>query len=73
MPIARLLADANFTPEQRHVLELAFSQALSKLNLVDRNDPICDIVARKVIEIASSGVTDAIAIAEMAFRQLGGL
>ena len=73
MPITRLLADADFTPEQRHVLELAFSHTLSKLNLVDRNDPICDMVARKVIEIASSGATDAIAIAETAFRQLGGL
>lgn len=41
------------------------------LELVDRDDPICEIVARKIIEIASSGVTNAVAIAEIAFRQLG--
>jgi hypothetical protein len=40
------------------------------LNLVDRNDPICEIVARKVIEIGSRGASDAVAIAEIAYRQL---
>jgi hypothetical protein len=54
-----------------HVLKLAFKHTLRKLNLVDRNDPICDIVARKVIEIEATGATDAIAIPEMVVRQLG--
>jgi len=38
--------------------------------LVDRNDPVCEIVARKVIEVGASGVTNASAIAQIAFRQL---
>ncbi|WP_271587088.1 hypothetical protein [Bradyrhizobium sp. CCBAU 53415] len=63
-------ANINLTPEQRHVLELAFNRTLRKLNLVDRNDPICEIVARKVIEIEATGVTNAVAISEIAFRQL---
>jgi L-serine deaminase len=54
--------NSNLTPEERH--------ALGKLGLVDRNDPICEMVARKVIEIGATGVTDAVAIAEMAVRQL---
>ncbi|PWT90825.1 MAG: hypothetical protein C5B56_04810 [Proteobacteria bacterium] len=58
------------TPEQRHVLELAFRRTLRKLNLVDRNDPICEIVARKVIEVGATGVTNAVAISEIAFREL---
>ena len=70
MPISRLLMNSNLTPEERHVLELAFSNALGKLGLVDRNDPICEMVARKVIEIGATGVTDAVAIAQMAVRQL---
>ena len=68
--IAHLLTNSNFTPEQRHVLELAFNNTLRKLNLVDRNDPICEFVARKVITIRESGTTNAIAIAEIATRQL---
>jgi hypothetical protein len=70
MPITRLLADGNFTAEQRQALELAFNSTLRKLNLVDRNDPICEIVARKIIQIAKSGVTSAVAIAETAYNEL---
>ena len=71
MPINRLLLDVDLTPEQRHVLTLAFEHTLRKLDLVDRNDPICEIVARKIIEIAANGATSAVAIAEIAFGQLG--
>ena len=70
MPITRLLTDSYFTPEQRQVLELAFNSTLRKLNLVDRNDPICEMVARKIIEIGAAGVTNAVAISEIAFREL---
>jgi hypothetical protein len=70
MPITPLLTKSEFTPEQRHVLELAFNDTLRKLNLVDRNDPICEIVARKVIEIGSSGASNALAITQIAVRQL---
>jgi hypothetical protein len=70
MPITRLLEGSTFTPDQRHVLELAFKNTLCRLNLVDRSDPICEIVAHKIIEIAASGATNAVAIAEIAFRQL---
>jgi len=65
-----LLADSNFTPEQRHVLELAFNHTVRKLNLVNRNDIVCEIVARKVIEIGSSEASNAVAITEIAFGQL---
>ena len=71
--MTRLLTDSDFTPEQRHVLELAFNNTLRKLNLVDRNDPICETVARKVIEIEATGVTNAVAISEIAFKQLDPL
>ena len=71
MPISRLLKTTDLTSEQKHVLELAFNQTLRKLNLVDRNDPICEMVARKVIAIGESGVTSAAAIAEMAIKHFG--
>jgi hypothetical protein len=68
LPITRLLSDIDLTPEQRHVIELAFNDALGKLHLVDRNDPISEMIARKVIEISSSGINDASAISETAVR-----
>jgi hypothetical protein len=71
MPITRLLTESDFTPEQRHILELAFNATLRKLDLVDRNDPICEMVARKIIQIGATGITNAVAISEMAFKQIG--
>ena len=71
MPITALIsANTKLTPKQWHILELAFNRTLRKLNLVDRNDPICAIVARKIVEIEATGVTNAIEISEIAFRQL---
>jgi hypothetical protein len=38
---------------------------------VDRNDPICEIVARKVIEIDVAGTHNPEEIAKLAVKQLG--
>jgi len=38
------------TPEEIELLNKAFNHALNLLGVVDRNDPLCDMVARKVIE-----------------------
>jgi hypothetical protein len=70
MPIARLLANSDVSLEQRSVLESAFAATLRKLNLVDRNDPICEMVARKVMEIAAAGGKSAAEISEIACTQL---
>jgi hypothetical protein len=71
MPIGKLLATGDFTPEQRHVFELAFNNTLRKLGLVDRNDPICEMVAKKILEIGvTSGRSNAVAITELAVRHL---
>ncbi len=70
MPVNRLLPDS-LTPEQRHVLETAFASTLRQLYLVDRNDPICEIVAAKLIDIHKRGVTNAVALTEMTIREIG--
>jgi hypothetical protein len=38
---------------------------------VDRNDPICEIVARKVIEVDVAGTHNPEEIAKLAVKQLG--
>ncbi|WP_143130579.1 hypothetical protein [Bradyrhizobium arachidis] len=70
MPISRLIANIDLTREQEHVLELAFNHALRKLDLVDRSDPICDLVAKRMIGIHRRGVSDAVALAEMTVREI---
>jgi hypothetical protein len=72
MPIRRLLKDDKFEPEQVAVLTRAFDLALNALYLIDRDDPICEIVARKVIEVGTDGIHDPREIAKTAVKQLGG-
>jgi hypothetical protein len=70
MPIRRLLKDAKFEPDEVAVLTRAFELALSALYLVDRDDPVCEIVARRVIEIGTNGIHDPREIAEAAVQRL---
>src|SRR5262245_61296514 len=53
MPINRLLKDKH-TPEEIELLNKAFNHALNLLGVIDRNDPLCDMVARKVIEAGTT-------------------
>ena len=70
MPIDRLLQNGQLEPAAQKALRLAFFRALRLLGLVDRNDPVCEIVACKIMEIAATGTSDLIAISDIAVRQL---
>jgi hypothetical protein len=70
MPINRLFREGKIKPEEVERLNRAFTFALSALSLVDRNDPICEIVAHKVIEIDAAGTHDPEEIARLAVKQL---
>jgi hypothetical protein len=69
MPINRFLAKDKLQPEQIERLNKAFDLALRSLG-VDRNDPTVDIVAEKILEIATTGIRDPREIADTAIRQL---
>ena len=71
MPINRLFRDGKIKPEDVERLNRAFTFTLSALSLVDRNDPICEIVARKIIELDATGTHDPKEIAKQAAKQLG--
>ena len=68
MPIQKLLATGEFTAEQQNACALAFHSTLGRLGLVDRNDPLCEMIARKIIEIEASGTGSAAAITELALK-----
>jgi len=71
MLINRLLNGSKLEPEQVERLIRALSMTLKSLHLVDRDDPVCEIVARKVIEIDKAGTHDPQEIAKLAAKQLG--
>ena len=71
MPIYRLLQNSPLGPEEIKVLADAHERTLRKLNLVDRNEPIAELIARKVIELGQRGVSDAKQLVELAIKELG--
>ena len=71
MPINRLLKKDKRTPEEIERLNEAFNHALNLLGVVDRNDPFCDMVTRKVIEVRATGISEPREIAEMAVARIG--
>jgi hypothetical protein len=64
MPINRLLAGSKLGPEEIKRLNTAYICALRSLSLVDRNDPLTEMVARKIIEISATE-SDPIKISQM--------
>jgi hypothetical protein len=67
MPIIRLLQNASFGPDEIKVLVRAFEEALGTLR-VDRDDPISDALAKKIIELAQQGERDPILLRQHAVR-----
>ena len=65
MPINRLLAGSKLEPEEIARLNAAYSHALRSLSLVDRNDPLTEMLARKIIELGATE-TDPAKISQLA-------
>lgn len=70
MTLRRLLRGSSVPPETVAQLNVAYGKTLRALNLVDRDDPVSEIVARRVIEIANAGVSDPSQICRLAVEQL---
>jgi len=56
--IYRLLQNRAFEPEDIERMSVAYEAALQVLRLANRSDPITQIVAERIIEIAQTGVRD---------------
>jgi hypothetical protein len=66
MPIRKYISDnESFDPEHLDVLNQAFTAALMKLGLNGRNDPIVQMVARRIITAAVAGERDPERLAEI--------
>jgi hypothetical protein len=71
MPIYRLLQNSPFGPDEIKVLTDAYERTLRKLSLIDRNDPIAEIIAKKIIELGQRGVRQTEQLIELAMKELG--
>ena len=71
MPISRLLTRYCLGPEDIELLNDAFERTLRALHLVDRADPLTELVAKKIIEVGQGDIRDPAQISKLAIKGLG--
>lgn len=71
MALARLLQNSAFGPDEIRCITTAYEDALRVLGLVNRTDPVTEIVAKKIIEIAQTGERDPLRIRARTIADLG--
>ena len=70
MPINRMLDSAAFDPAAVTALTNAYEEACAALRLIDRTDPLAEVVAKKIIEHARRGERDPNRLREAVLRDL---
>jgi len=58
MPIKKFIPGATFEPETIKNMTTAFERLRLILNLENLDDPMVEIIAKKVISLASQGISD---------------
>ena len=71
MAIYRLIANGSFGPAEIKAMAAAYEAALLELRLVDREDPITEIVAVDIVNIASMGERNPAIIKDRALNSIG--
>ena len=69
--MAILLKNLQIRPEEASNLAAAYELVLLALDLKDRDDPITELIAKKILEIGQRGVRDAQQISTIAIEELG--
>jgi hypothetical protein len=70
MAIYRLIANGTFGPEEIKAMTAAYEAALLDLRLVDRDDPLTEIVACAILSITSKGERDPTTIKDRALNAI---
>ena len=71
MAIYRLLQNSAFAPEDIAPLVAAYEHCLRILKLSDRSDPVTELVAKKIIELAQTGIRDSGLLGRLPLREIG--
>jgi hypothetical protein len=70
MTIHRLIQSLSFDQDDIERLSAAYEDALRALHISDRDDPINEIIAQRIIEGARAGVRDPNDLSKMAIKDL---
>jgi hypothetical protein len=70
MAIYRLLQHHSLGPKEVCRITEAYEQALRILCVQDRDDPLTEMIAKKIIKIAQAGIEDPAQISALAIKEL---
>ena len=71
MPIYRLLQEAAFEADEIRRMTAAYEAALELVRLVDRQDALTELIARKIIDVYRAGEHDPPRLCARALTELG--
>lgn len=71
MAIYRLIAGGTFGPDEIKAMAAAYEGALIDLQLIDRNDPLTELIAKAIVNVTATGERDPEKIKERALNALG--
>jgi hypothetical protein len=70
MTLHRLIQNLAFNQDDVERLAAAYEEALLALHISDRDDPINQVIAQRIIEGARAGVCDPNTLCQMAIKDL---
>ncbi|MCP1761967.1 hypothetical protein [Bradyrhizobium japonicum] len=70
MAIYRLLQNSGMKPDEVSCITAAYERALRTLCVKDRDDPLTEMIAKKIIKIAQTGILDPAQISALAIKEL---
>jgi hypothetical protein len=70
MTVHRLIQNSAFNQDDIERLSSAYEDALRALHISDRDDPINQIIAQRIIEGARAGVRDPVDLCAVAIKDL---
>jgi hypothetical protein len=70
MPLTPYLEGAVFDPKAIEAMSAAFNAVCDSLQLINRDDPLTQIIARKVVELAGTGERDPESLRDMVLLAL---
>jgi hypothetical protein len=69
--IYRLLQHSAFAPEDIAPLVAAYEDCLRALRLSNRSDPITEMLAKKIIGLAQTGIRDSVRLRRLTLQEIG--
>jgi hypothetical protein len=71
MAIYKLIANGSFGPDEIKVMSEAYEGALIDLGILNRDDPITELIAKSIVNVTATGERNPKEVMERALNALG--